>query len=165
MKPNGLDLATIQPSNGAKYSPNLHQFLASPANRTMARYARVYKDKSGQRWLGYLDNDLLIGARLTQVLCNGRKTKHFGYVGLGTLVEVPDFWRHYQADGRCAVDPEHKMYFIGDGTRWEGDEERRRCLWCGKAHQQRNRWTELVSRESWGLIPPANPATGAAHAG
>lgn len=149
MKQNDLDLTEIHPSNGGKYSPNLHKFLSSRNHRIARTYAHVYRDKDGVLWLGYLDEGFLMGARLMQVLCNGSKTPTFAFGNLGPLVEVEGFWPRYVEQGRCAIDTEHQMYFVGDDTRWAGDEEQRTCLWCGCSHQHRERWIEPVQRDRW----------------
>lgn len=156
MKPNELDIKAIHPLKGAKFSPNLFKFLASRRQKVLARYARVYRDREGVLWLGYLDDYFLIGARLMQVLCNGSKAETFAFANLGPLSEVDGFWALYQEHGRCAIDPDHQMFFIGDDTRWSISGERRSCLWCGNAHQSRERWVEKVPRSRW--VPAAVPA-------
>lgn len=159
MEPTNLDLASIHPRNGAKFSPNLHLFLSTHRNRGIGMYGRAYRDKDGVLWIGYLDDDYLIGARLMQVLCNGSKTQTFAFTNLGPLIEVEGFWEQYQAHGRCAIDPNHEMYFVGDDTRWTGDANHRACLWCGKASQKREHWVEEVRRERWVLVSPTEVQT------
>lgn len=70
--------------------------------------------------------------------------------------ELPDFWTHYYEKGRCAIDPEHKVGFIDDESRWDvamedGKPQERKCQWCGSATQVMKRWTETVpvEREEW----------------
>lgn len=149
MTPNYLDLSAIDPRNGAKYSPNLYGFLSSRKNRIIAKCARVYADTEGVLWVGYQDDDYLIGARLMHVLCEGSRARVFAYAHIGALSELEDFWMRYVADGRCAIDPDHKTYFIGDETRWSGGGTERCCIWCGKARQRLERWVERVERERW----------------
>lgn len=150
--PNGLNLADIAPARGAKYSPNLHAFLSSRSGRSIARFGRVYADKTGSLWLGFFDDTAsFIGAKLSQVLCYGAKADSFSYCGMRELREVEGFWTAYVQDGRCAIDREHKTYFLGDDTRWQTHGQERSCLWCGKHSQVLKRWTETVQveKEQW----------------
>lgn len=149
MQPNDLNIDAIHPRNGAKFSPNLHEFLSCRRERLAVRYARVYIDKDGVLWLGYLDEGYLIGARLMQILCNGRKTETFAFGNLGRLIEVPEFWQRYMEVGRCAIDTQHQMFFVGDDTRWSVAGDVRKCLWCGNATQRRERYTRRTSHERW----------------
>jgi len=151
---NGLDVSAIHPRNGAKYSPNLHKWLTMRNKKHHAWTSRVYRDTGGMLWIGMLDLGDLIGARLMNVLCCGTKAESFCYAGMRGLVEVADFWPRYVAEGRCAVDPEHKSHFVGDDTRWTQDGETRACLWCGNAKQVMKRWTETVDRHEWKTVPP-----------
>lgn len=127
---NGLDLKAIHPRNGAKYSPNLHRWLAHPERRHRARTSFVYLDKDGVRWIGMIDNGDLIGARLMDVLCNGRKAISGAHRVLG-IAEVEGFWETYMAIGRCAIDPDHDMHFVGDAGRWiQLSPNHKACSWC-----------------------------------
>lgn len=146
---NGLDLPSVHPRNGAKYSPNLYKWLTNRNKKHRAWTSRVYRDADGTLWIGMLDRGDLFGAKLYGVLCNGSKEGCACWVNLRGLVEVPDFWRRYVSEGRCAIDPEHKTHFIGDGSRWTQDGDTRACLWCGKAQQTLTRWTEAVQRQEW----------------
>lgn len=132
---NGLDVAAIHPRNGAKYSPNLHAWLTLRSKKHRAETSRVFADKDGTLWIGFLDDGYLIGSRLMSVLCEGKKAESFAFGYLGKLDEVPDFWARYTAVGRCAIDPAHKMYFVGDDTRWRTAGDKRECLWCGNHAQ------------------------------
>lgn len=150
----GPDLKAINPSNGSKFSPNLYKFLSSKRQQASLRLQRVYVDQDKHLWLGYFDDDLFIGARLMQVLCNGAKTQTLAYVRMKELVEVPDFWAKYQAVGRCAIDPEHRMYFVGDEMRWSVQGDHRSCLWCGHGHQRQVQQVTEQVRSKW---VPAEP--------
>jgi len=152
--PNGLDVAAVSPRNGAKYSPNLYKWLTMRSKKHHAWTSRVYRDADGVLWIGMLDLGDLIGARLVNVLCNGAKAESGCWVNMRDLVEVADFWPRYVADGRCAIDADHKMHFIGDDTRWTQDGDTRACLWCGKAQQVMARWTETVERWEWRDVHP-----------
>ena len=151
---SGLDVKAIHPSNGAKYSPNLHKWLTSRLSKHRAWTSRVYRAADGSLWIGMLDLGDLVGARLNSVLCNGSKENSACWVNLRGLVEVADFWPRYVENGRCAIDTEHERYFIGDDTRWTVDGDTRACLWCGNAKQVMERWTETVERNEWQTVPP-----------
>lgn len=146
---NGLDVAAIHPRNGAKYSPNLHAWLTLRSKKHRAETSRVFADKDGTLWIGFLDDGYLIWSRLMSVLCEGKKAESFAFGYLGKLDEVPDFWARYTAVGRCAIDPAHKMYFVGDDTRWRRAGDKRECLWCGNHAQKLRRWVEPVERSAW----------------
>jgi hypothetical protein len=137
------------PRNGAKYSPNLHAWLTLRSKKHRAETSRVFADKDGTLWIGFLDDGYLIGSRLMSVLCEGKKAESFAFGYLGKLDEVPDFWARYTAVGRCAIDPAHKMYFVGDDTRWRTAGDKRECLWCGNHAQKLRRWVEPVERSAW----------------
>ncbi|MFK4706232.1 hypothetical protein ABIC83_003071 [Roseateles asaccharophilus] len=151
---NDLDLNAIEPRLGAKYSPNLHAYLALERNRNHCRFARVYRDPDGVLWIGFPDDYFFVGARLSSVLVNGSKTQVFAHMRLvHTLVEVEGFWATYVRDGRCAIDVDHTRGFIGDDTRWAVTDERRTCNWCGNATQTMTRWTEAVEKTAWVAEP------------
>lgn len=150
-KNNGLDLARIHPNNHPKFSPNLHAFLSSSKGKHIARLGTVFRDEQGTLWLGYKDDlGSLIGARLPQVLCFGKKAEVFSYSGL-RFKEVENFWENYCQTGRCAIDPQHKEYFVGDASRWDVRGNTRSCMWCGKGQQVLKRWTETatVEKSTW----------------
>ena len=160
LQPTGLDVQAVHPKNGAKYSPNLHRWLTSTKRTHRAWTSRVYRDVEGTLWIGRIDDGDLIGARLYGVLCNGAKEESSCWVSLRGLVEVADFWPRYLAEGRCAIDPEHARYFVGDDTRWTQEGDTRACLWCGKARQVLARWTEAVERQEWRNLQHNAESTG-----
>jgi len=148
--PTGLDIRLIDPALHRKYSPNLYAFLNARKNSSQLRLARVFIDQAGVEYLGFLDDTgCLIGARLTQVLCDGAKTTVVSYCGAKDWRELPDFWAQYVADGRCAVDRAHKMPFIGSEHRWRVAGESRDCLWCGKVSQVLKRTVAEVVTQQW----------------
>jgi hypothetical protein len=152
MKPNNIDLNSINPKNGDKYSPNLFKLLTNKRREIAATYGQVYRDKQGVLWLGYRDEeDWFMGARLIAVLCNGRKTDTFAHPpAMGrALVAVKDFWKRYVADGRCAIDKAHDMWFVGDASRWQVKGKLRTCLWCGRVQQKKVRFVKKVTSEQW----------------
>ena len=143
-----LKLSAIAPAMGEKYSPNLHAFLSARKNSSLKTYGRVFEDAEGLLWLGYFFDGDFIGARMSQVLCYGRTCQMYSYSGM-TLKKLPEFWRQYEAHGRCALDPEHQMFFLNDKTRWAVHGDTRHCQWCGKVSQQLK--TRIVSHteEYW----------------
>lgn len=150
LTPAGLDIRAISPAAGDKFSPNLYKWLTMP--RRNHRSARVFADRDGVLWIGSVyEPGWFIGARLLNVLCMGRSADSTCIYGLRGLTEVLGFWERYAADGRCAIDTQHEMHFMGDKTRWQTDGDTRRCLWCGNFSQVLKRWTETltVEREAW----------------
>lgn len=146
---NGLDMAAIHPRQGARFSPNLYRWLASRAERKSL--SLVYRDHSNTLWIGYPDGcGGLIGQRLMNVLCSGPKASSACWINLGRLTEIADFWPRYVRDGRCAIDPEHRIAYVGDDTRWSVDGDTRKCVWCGGVTQVLRRWTETIERQTWG---------------
>lgn len=143
---NGLDIEKISPEKGAKYSPNLYKWLKEKKSRSWS--SRVYVDKDKTLWIGILDGRELIGSKLIGVLCNGHKEESFAYQRVDAT-EVPDFWANYMADGRCAIDPEHAMYFVGDDSRWVAEGGHRSCQWCHKATQRLVQTTRTIAAEKW----------------
>lgn len=146
---NGLEPAAIHPKRGYKYSPNLYRWLTDPEHKHRPHYYRVYRDKTGTLWIGMMDNGEFIGTKLISVLCNGRKEDTACWCNLGKLEEIEGFWHDYMANGRCAIDPEHSMHFVGDDTRWNESGDSRECQWCGNHTQIRHYWTETVNRSAW----------------
>lgn len=145
---NGLDLSAINPKNGSKFSPNLYKWLSKKSSPHRAWSSRVYKDKDGILWIGILEKRELIGSMLIGVLCNGTKEGTAAWQKIDA-VEIKDFWTRYREIGRCAIDAEHSMYFIGDDSRWSINGDSRSCLWCGNANQVMKRWTETLARTAW----------------
>jgi hypothetical protein len=102
------------------------------------------------------------------VLCNGKKETTANWLRERELQALPDFWVDYIRDGRCAIDTDHNMHFLGDSERWETTGDVRACQWCGKATQRLRHWTETVERQSWEsvktnttepLLPPTTTHT------
>ena len=99
---------------------------------------------------------------LMRVLCNGGRVESMAYPlkQIGPLEELPDFWERYTADGRCAIDPVHKMHFIGGDSRWRVTGDERECLWCGKFHQRRERYMRTTEHEWWVSAPDSTGSNG-----
>ena len=144
-----FNVEDFNPKNHPKYSPNLYKWIKSQK----LRYPRIYKDKEGRFWIGLIDKEFpgdLLGCRLAGVLCNGKKERMGWLLGFANqITECTNFWSEYRQDGRCAIDRDHAMAFVGDETRWQQDGDFRRCQWCGQATQRLHRWTETVAREEW----------------
>lgn len=155
-----MDLTRIEPSNGAKYSPNLHGWLTNPRKKHRRMTSRVYRDRDGTLWIGMLDGKNLVGQKLMSVLVAGAQADSACWVNLKGLAEVENFWRDYEQDGRCAIDREHKGHFIGDESRWRVSGSERGCMWCGRHRQILRRWAEVVVREQWEAAPEGMMQTG-----
>ena len=156
MTDNGLDLREIDPKKSTKYSPNIYRWLTMRNKKYRAKTSRVYRGEDGEIFVGMIDDGLLIGSRLSAVLFYGPKAQSFCFIGPGRIEEVADFWQRYIADGRCAIDTEHRRHFIGDESRWLQDGDTRSCQWCGKAHQVLKRWTETVDCSKWVKLEPGS---------
>ena len=146
---NEIDLEVIHPSQGEKYSPNLYAFLSSLKSRASLRYQRVFLDAAGTHWLGYYFDGDFTGQRLSTVLCEGARVTTYSFTNLPDLVEVEGFWAKYAAIGRCAIDTDHAMYFVGDATRWHEHEGHRSCQWCNQVRQVKKQHTEVKVTETW----------------
>ena len=150
--PAGLAPSGFDPSHwlGFRYSPNLNRWLALNAKRGIRR-PRVYRDRDGILWIGRMDDDgWFTGTRIMRCLTEGGRAEVGAYGHLSeSLTECPDFWREYDEKGRCAIDTEHRVGFIGEETRWTVNGDRRSCRWCGEAVQRLERWTETVERSRW----------------
>ncbi|WP_204247702.1 hypothetical protein [Acidovorax carolinensis] len=151
---NGLHIERIAPKLGAKFSPNLYRWLKSKDHGHRAWTSRLFLDSAGNLWIGMYDPPLreLIGSRLLGVLCNGVQEQAGAWQCIDA-VEIEGFWDRYMADGRCAIDVLHTMKFKGDDSRWRVQDDRRSCLWCGRAQQVMKRWTETVQRAEWTAAP------------
>jgi hypothetical protein len=154
--PSGFDPERIVALVGDKYSPNLRTFLAKQSKHR-GPLQRVFKDAEGVRWIGFIDDEQwFTGTRLFRVLCVGKKAEVGAFAKLaGELTEDADFWRQYEAIGRCALDEAHIHWFVNGDDRFTYKDDRfpdaadeRRCRWCG-FEQRRVRWTETVERHRW----------------
>jgi len=98
---------------------------------------KVFRYEDGVLWIGYVDDNFLCGNKLIAVLCGGNKTESFACIKPNKFEEVNDFWDRYIKDGRCAIDANHEMSFIGDEKRWDTTDDVRKCLWCGNFTQKK----------------------------
>lgn len=150
-------LIKFGPKRGDKYSPNLYRWLIKHLRHVSN--IEVYAAKYGELWIGTgPDGAWFHGVRMLSVLCNGGRAESMAYQlrQVGPMKLVDDFWDRYLRDGRCAIDRDHGMFFIGDEARWKVKGNRRECLWCGNCVQRRKVYTEKVKHTVW--INNENPA-------
>jgi hypothetical protein len=155
------NLQAINPSLSPRYSPNLFKFMKR-ASRSFRRQLVYREGATGCLWIGEIEDGFLIGIRLMRVLCQGGKA----YNEIGAMVniahdltEIPDFWSEYQRIGRCAIDADHSMSFIGDEDRYSvsASGSVRVCNWCLRK-QYLHRWTATVTKEAWSNAPVTEKA-------
>jgi len=143
-------LPLINPKLGPKYSPNLHAWVRKNWKDSATKIVVTRPDNEGLRYIGLLHKDFwMSGTRLNAVLCNGAKEKTWAlspeHHSLKAGIDGT-FWKRYMRDGRCAIDADHTMVFIGDETRWKTEEGTRECQWCGHHVQVLLDWTEVVHK-------------------
>lgn len=147
---NGLNVEAINPRRGAKYSPNLYQWLTHRHAHIRSRISQVYQDAEGTLWIGWVDKMRhFIGSRLLGVLANGARETCGIYGDRLALAVIADFWPRYVRDGRCAIDVRHAMGMAGDDLRWTYSGDMRSCRWCGNARQTLKRWTQGAEFKAW----------------
>ena len=150
-----INLSAINPKKHPKYSPNLYKWLSHPDRKNSRLFGmlKVYRSPDGILWIGYIHPELkgyseFLAAKLNGVLCNGSKEK-WGWRNGASMVEVEGFWQEYETIGRCAIDRDHEIAFVGDETRWQQNGDLRHCQWCGQVTQRLHAWTEVVAKEAW----------------
>lgn len=157
------ELKKIKPNVSGKFSPNLYRYLK--AHPRYATEALVYRHQDdGQLWLGIIDQDKhehehlwFSGARLLDFLCNGVKCQTFAHPDVANHLRlVPEFWEQYGRMGRCALDAEHSIVFIGDAKRWKYEGDRRYCQWCLQHTQTLTKESKTTEIEHW-VVKPASP--------
>jgi hypothetical protein len=153
-------LPLIDPRLGPKYSPNLHAWIRRNWKTTAHQIVATKPSGEFQKhlYIGILhDGRWISGSHLREVLGHGARAKTWA---LNSPNEIdPTFWPRYIRDGRCAIDPDHTMHFIGDETRWKvtpakhlhrrRTPEMREFLWCGHHVQVNLEWTETVHKSEW----------------
>jgi hypothetical protein len=150
-----LDLTKISPGLGDKFSPNLYEFLSMKKNREHKDW-QVFQAKDGRPVLGWLFDGEVMGARLFEVLAYGKKAKQWCFTD--DLKLDRDFWKHYEAIGRCAIDKHERAAWE---ERWDVGgliptdalggiykATKRTCRWC-KRKEALRQWEEVVVRERW----------------
>lgn len=145
-----VDLTVIDPKNGKKFSPNLYRFLKKVSKRYDLNELGVYIDNHQTKWIGILREDgWFSGCRLTAVLCYGAKEQIYAHPNMTTLKKIEDFWSNYEQVGRCAIDPEHQMFFIDDKSRWDQKGDLRECIWCGCCSQSITKVKKMIAISKW----------------
>lgn len=148
-----IDLASISPAAGAKYSPNLHRWMKREfkfGRRAQAFFiARDGGNESRSIIIGYEPKSWpgdVIGATLSDVLSGGR-VREGHYTGERWKPKpLPGFLQGYAKWGRCYIDPSHTMWFRD--PRWTEHGDRRVCLWCGISQRKETR-ERVVVDERW----------------
>ncbi len=149
----------FRPDLDPKYSPNFYRFLTSRKRRLFAAYSTGYRHEDGSIWFGHIDPDSqtwFTGCQIMRIFCVGAGAEIFAHVGLAKhLTPIPDFWELYREKGRCAIDPEHKISFVGDeASRYAYQGDVRTCRNCGAKHR-RVRHEEVVVSETWASLDAA----------
>lgn len=146
-----IKIADIDPKLSEKYSPNLFKWLRKwdlAIDKDGNIQVGVYRNLN-HLYIGHLINGDFIGSRMSRVLCNGSKERIWSSEGFD-FEEVPGFWQDYKEIGRCAIDKDHEIYFIGDKDRYRETEDgkSRQCQWCGEL-QHRHDVTVVKTRTEW----------------
>lgn len=141
----------IDPRKKPCFSPNLHKWVKHwvkdyPEN--MLPEVWLKNDGIQLLYIGRQtreENEIqacgFVGVRLNSVLRNGvsanKERGWFTNLGPGNMTHVADFWDRYLQIGRCAIDAEHRQFFIGDEGRYVMHGKIRTCTWCGAQHKLR----------------------------
>lgn len=137
---------SISPQQSPSFSPNLFKYLK--ANGHFFEDGGILEDLFvavegteaaeffgvGTLLIGYIDEACFIGSRIGAALSQGNKAPKHAYLCTEGLQRVDGFWDNYLKIGRCAIDPEHKIHFMGD--RFSMNQDTRTCLWCGATHER-----------------------------
>ena len=149
-----INLSAIDPKRHSRYSPNLFKWLSNPdrKNSYLFHEIKVYRDSENILWIGWFDlsvrdNYNFLSVRLISVLCDSKE--NWGWRNRENMTEIEGFWQQYEAIGRCAIDPDHNMFFVGDEHRWRQEGDTRYCQWCSRVTQRLHTWTETVERQAW----------------
>lgn len=148
-----VQAADISPAKGDKFSPRLYNYLRHQRMRVDPDMRRVFKDKDGILWIGYVSNDQwFTGSRLMSVLCGvqsaGRIACYPNAAVVWKLKEVKTFWQRYLKVGRCVLDPKHERHFVGDAGRYVQENRKRTCQWCGQVQHMRIQ-REVLKHQVW----------------
>jgi hypothetical protein len=154
-------LPLISPKMHPRYSPNLHAWIRKQWQNTPRPIVVMNPTEYGP-YIGLLHEDgWMSGSRLNAVLCNGAKEQTWaippGHNGAKAGVDET-FWERYIKDGRCAIDRDHQVAFIGVETRWKVYGSIRECQWCCNHTQVKKEWTETIERSSWVAVATGKDA-------
>ena len=139
-----LRLDDLAPGKSPAFSPNLFKYMRRRGHffRYGGTIVDVFVIREGSRaakemgagtlMLGFVDGPFFSGVRLMEALCQGAQATSMAYAISASVEPVPGFWDDYLVKGRCAIDPTHSEYFIGDRYSTAGNV--RTCLWCGAQH-------------------------------
>lgn len=139
-----LRLDDLAPGKSPSFSPNLFKYMRRRGHffRDGGTIVDVFVIREGSRaatemgagtlMLGFVDGHFFSGVRLTEALCLGAQATSMAYAISASVEPLAGFWDDYLVKGRCAIDPAHAEYFIGD--RYSTAGAVRTCLWCGAQH-------------------------------
>jgi hypothetical protein len=135
MSGTDLDISSISPKAGARFSPNLHAWVKKHFHGSRFRPKAFMREKD--ILIGYVVLGDFTGSSLSSILAWGAKTQMFclggGHRPTRKFRLLEDFWPKYVELGRCHIDPGHVTSFVD--KRWDERPRKRTCLWCG--HVQR----------------------------
>lgn len=110
-------------------------------------------------YLGFPDDGWLHGARLSSILTMGTKADSWAYPPGEfdlPLVEITEaFWAAYIELGKCALDPEHSLYWPSDRFVESLDGGTRVCRWCARSEAREIR-PMTVYQTSWKMVQSAS---------
>lgn len=144
-----------------KNSPNLDSFRNNPRNRLFLSVL-IEKNADGttpstDQWNaaeivigGVFDGDV-IGAFLNRILCGDPQRFSFSNLRPDDYADITEeFWTRYDSIGRCAFDPQHKVFYQNDDDRFTIVGDLRECHWCGAVHVRHvEERTEVRRIETW----------------
>ena len=158
-------IRAIRPTQGRadRFSQNLYRWLRRHPHYTQVFFRRgnasslgapdtAYdpeRTQASQIYVGLVDDGDLLGSRLSEILVDGAKTQTWCYPGFPCDEITEAFWAGYKAIGKCAIDPEHRLY--ADKERYRGDDTARVCCWCGR-HEEAFTEARVVRQTVW--LPP-----------
>jgi hypothetical protein len=150
-------LPLISPKLHPRYSPNLHAWISKHWKRTPHPIVVTNPTDYGL-YIGLMHEDgWMSGTSLNAVLCNGVKEKTWAMMPNHSGVKAgidETFWGSYIKNGRCAIDRDHGVHFVGDQTRWKAYGNIRECQWCSNHTQVKKEWTETVEHSAWVAVAP-----------
>lgn len=145
----------FSPAKGDKYSPRLHRWLRRRGIARDTPLPQAYRDEDGRLWVGRVDesNGWFTGSGVQSILCGhrgaGSAACYPKAAQLWKLKEEKNFWSLYYEFGRCAVDTQHKTYFVGGENRFtQTSRNRRTCNWCGQKQCMKLK-REVIKHEIW----------------
>lgn len=139
------DYEQINPNRSPSYSKNLYHWLKVEFSHP-APMVSVYNSQSGIPYIGFIDEGYFIGAKLFATLTYGVKAQAYAHTPKDTkglvLSVIDTFWDDYRRIGRCAIDPNHNVFFKDEDSRWVQNGKHRICQWCGASQHAETRIQE-----------------------